>query len=622
MNTLDKTILNLTRMAGCEKLPEALRENCEAKKDSGSDKEAGEDLDGLIADLELMAEGCPDNLDSSECAEWEANTEKYQDVVKDQHKTAGMSVLDYIIDPRSFSVLDDVLDEQTYDLAYEVYADLQRELSLGGNKQEALRRLKASVDAGRKWDAAMHRNNIFKAANLMGMRLPSAMFASQAKVGSGRANAKYLDSLPSSQKTKILNTMARHYGISTAEAYLELIDRDAEPLYEYIANNRPLANQVYREFKLMKLAKNAGCDKLPEGPMRDNCEGKKKDKEASSFQIGDKVQFSPRVVRRMTIDQEVGAAMVGEITGADNVTGWWWVNWTGAPSGFPKPYITREKEKDLIPAKRGRRAVDLDETFERLARFEKGVSVDVPEYLREHGNPEAADAWVEMNEEHKDNFKSAKDNDGKGKGKDDHDFASEVPNGEGKTAAVAPGGLYGFPKSIQAACESAGRKLAKAARTLAKTAYRKDERVAEFMGTHAKRSKSVAAKALVAALNELGPRIASEDEDDKAKKEAGKASYGLYGYPDKVSSLGLATCSSLMEEAGRVAADLHRRKADHHQRILGFLGEHCKQAKCLYSRLILDAYPDATLRLASMTPSSVDEWLKWADDEDDENDEG
>lgn len=49
------------------------------------------DADGLdfTADDEgLTAEGCPDNLDESECKEWEANTEKYKDVVKDKHKVA------------------------------------------------------------------------------------------------------------------------------------------------------------------------------------------------------------------------------------------------------------------------------------------------------------------------------------------------------------------------------------------------------------------------------------------------------------------------------------------------------------------------------------------------------
>jgi hypothetical protein len=45
--------------------------------------------------------------------------------------------------------------------------------------------------------------------------------------------------------------------------------------------------------------------------------------------------------------------------------------------------------------------------LEKMARFEEGVSVDVPDYLRDHGNPEAAERWVEEHEKHKDEFKSA-----------------------------------------------------------------------------------------------------------------------------------------------------------------------------------------------------------------------
>jgi len=41
------------------------------------------------------------------------------------------------------------------------------------------------------------------------------------------------------------------------------------------------------------------------------------------------------------------------------------------------------------------------------AKFEEGKSVDVPKYLEEHGNPEAAKEWVEQNEANKDKFKSA-----------------------------------------------------------------------------------------------------------------------------------------------------------------------------------------------------------------------
>lgn len=47
-----------------------------------------DEVDPLMAGLEFMAEGCPDNLDEAGCEEWEANTEKYKDVVKDLHKAA------------------------------------------------------------------------------------------------------------------------------------------------------------------------------------------------------------------------------------------------------------------------------------------------------------------------------------------------------------------------------------------------------------------------------------------------------------------------------------------------------------------------------------------------------
>ncbi len=44
----------------------------------------------------------------------------------------------------------------------------------------------------------------------------------------------------------------------------------------------------------------------------------------------------------------------------------------------------------------------------RQARFEEGKSVDVPQYLRDSGNSEAADQWEKMSELHKDKFKKAR----------------------------------------------------------------------------------------------------------------------------------------------------------------------------------------------------------------------
>lgn len=76
--------------------------------------------------------------------------------------------------------------------------------------------------------------------------------------GSGSANARYLASLPSTQRNAILKAVATHYGISPAEAQEELEDRDAEAVYEYLAANRSLASQVYNDFHRKKYAKTFG----------------------------------------------------------------------------------------------------------------------------------------------------------------------------------------------------------------------------------------------------------------------------------------------------------------------------------------------------------------------------
>ena len=99
-----------------------------------------------------------------------------------------------------------------------------------------------------------------------------------------------------------------------------------------------------------------------------------------------------------------------------------------------------------------------------------------------------------------------------------------------------------------------------------------------------------------------------------AKTAAKQASYSLYGYRTKTATLGLNTCAAFKAEAGRIASDLHRRRADKHAHITGFLGEHCKQGRCMYARIIRDAYPDPDMRLASVQePNDVGGWLIWED---------
>lgn len=336
-----------------------------------------------------------------------------------------------------------------------------------------------------------------------------------------------------------------------------------------------------------------------------------------------------------------------------------------------------------------------------------------------------------------------------------------------KSAEVAPGGLYGYTKGVQRSAETASRKLARHALQIAKRAFNKDAGVVEFLQTHAKRENSKSARVLLAAMEEIGPKLAKkasgsytarplkpiEQRDavahlrshkgqknpetgivfgsrykldggdylvydfnavgsgvelvllskdgkaivegvrvgdhsgsvwsrpltyeefrqdptvgraygqyvfglmhenqqhpeirrlaDKAKniledhgfnqwgvvidrwpearqeylslckehhvtpeategvklaKTAGAPEYGLYGYKAKTADLGLDSCKEVRTAAGRITADLHRRKGDLHEKLTGFWKEHAKQAKCAYAGMLLSCYPEAGMKFAA-----------------------
>lgn len=68
-------------------------------------------------------------------------------------------------------------------------------------------------------------------------------------------NGKYLDSLSSDKKSKILKNIATHYGLSVTDAEDEVRDDDAEMLYEYIVNDNSLRMEVYNDMEKGKYAK-------------------------------------------------------------------------------------------------------------------------------------------------------------------------------------------------------------------------------------------------------------------------------------------------------------------------------------------------------------------------------
>ena len=57
----------------------------------------------------------------------------------------------------------------------EVFSKLAEALEISDNEQRAIQRLRGILD-NPGWDPALQRNNIFKAADLLGIKLPSGMF--------------------------------------------------------------------------------------------------------------------------------------------------------------------------------------------------------------------------------------------------------------------------------------------------------------------------------------------------------------------------------------------------------------------------------------------------------------
>jgi hypothetical protein len=109
--------------------------------------------------------------------------------------SAGSEIVWRILDQRAFiKVWRDLgkEDEQAADLLYEVLTTLQDKLTLSNREYNALNRIAQLLKAGSGWKPALHlqRNNIFKAADLLGLKLPSGMFASTKTVKTAKVEYK------------------------------------------------------------------------------------------------------------------------------------------------------------------------------------------------------------------------------------------------------------------------------------------------------------------------------------------------------------------------------------------------------------------------------------------------
>ena len=97
-----------------------------------------------------------------------------------QLKTAGeQTILEMLLgkDARTINVImRNSMDEQTQKLALQVWVKLNDLLTLKGSAILAFNKLWQSIDAGKNYSPEMHRNNIFKAADALGIKLPSGIF--------------------------------------------------------------------------------------------------------------------------------------------------------------------------------------------------------------------------------------------------------------------------------------------------------------------------------------------------------------------------------------------------------------------------------------------------------------
>jgi hypothetical protein len=256
----------------------------------------------------------------------------------------------------------------------------------------------------------------------------------------------------------------------------------------------------------------------------------------------------------------------------------------GSEQGAPMPHNdpTRSLLADLAQIHACGEFMDDEVESDASARFEEGKPADPTKNM----SPADKAKWNKQKEEHADQFRAASER---------HRLTWD------KEAAS---GLYGYTKQTQRDVEASVRKVQKRALKIARAAYRRDPKVADFLQTHQKRAKSYPAKVLLAALRDLGPKVAS----DQTSKDAAPTPFGMYGMPSKTAQLGLNACTELRTFAGEVAYGLHSRRQARYAKITGFLKEHSKRARCGYSRMLLSCYPDGPKVAAKKAPPKKDQF--------------
>lgn len=86
----------------------------------------------------------------------------------------GDSLIDFVIPEDDLVKTHRELDEETAEVMADTYRQLKKDLELSKDQQEAINRLRNVIERG--MEGAMARNQIFKAADAIGLKLPSSAF--------------------------------------------------------------------------------------------------------------------------------------------------------------------------------------------------------------------------------------------------------------------------------------------------------------------------------------------------------------------------------------------------------------------------------------------------------------
>ena len=117
----------------------------------------------------------------------------------------GRTILDSLVDRRGLIEVHRAMtkagDKQSADLLRDIQTELLSKFDMDTGTEHAINRLAGLASKGKTWDPALIRNNIFKVANSLGMRLPSGMFASQKTAASAKAMMRF-NKLESHLKSK------------------------------------------------------------------------------------------------------------------------------------------------------------------------------------------------------------------------------------------------------------------------------------------------------------------------------------------------------------------------------------------------------------------------------------